>query len=180
MTGLSSTIRPELYDQVLFAGQGSMEVRGLSDIIPVLDGSKADVSFFEAKGWRGILGWKYGWARNIDVKRICDLPVMIKGRRTLAIWGDLHSMDINKSIIDLALMDCHNKIDKLRVEIYALGQENVMYKQFIKENNLEDNFKERIENWVEFMRVQNQKLAVKQPDATDTGKTVSTDESTKK
>ena len=159
MMGEDIVTRPQDYDQVLFAGWNTMELMGLMDIIPTGHGEFVEITAFTTR----LKGLKYDYytARSIDTKRICKQPIIIGGKRTLVVLADLFSVDNNKSFMDLLTMDKDNEIDRLRMNLKYIRQQSEMLLGFVKERNLEENFKEYLLNVLDFYRTHSVKVAGK-------------------
>jgi len=152
-------IRPQDVEQVMFLGWNSVVLAGYNDMIPTMGGEYADIYAY-SKRFRG-LSFKNFVIKSIHKNRICNHTISVGGKRTLVVLADVHSVDKNRSFLDLALKGKDTRIEKLMQENDYLRKKNEIYKNFIEEHGMEENFKERLLNMAELVRVASNKMSSK-------------------
>jgi len=154
-----ATPLPQDFDMVLFLGKNSAVLKGLTDIVPTLHGM-VNLDVYESR-MKGIVFSSYT-ITDIDPKRISSHPISIDGKRTLVVRADFFSKDQrNSSFVDVFLEEQDVRIKQLENEMKFIKQENDILTTFIKKHNLVDNFKEELQNLLNFYKMYSVKVAGK-------------------
>lgn len=149
---------PQNYDVVSFLGFHTFKHYKLFDIERTMEKGKVNFIVTKPKGILGT-GTDYITIRNINVDRCLKYSVNMEGMRVLPVFAESEDRgEHNRSILDLFIRDKLNEIDRLRSELIEAEKMMGIQHNFIVENGLEHNFKERLINMLETLRVANIKI----------------------